>query len=62
MALELPLPKNILAHGHWTMNKFKMSKSRGNVADPIGAMKFWGTDAFRCYLIRRGGNCAIDSG
>lgn len=44
------------------MNKFKMSKSRGNVADPIGAMELWGTDTLRCFLIRQGGNSAIDSG
>ena len=54
MALDLPLPKKILAHGHWTMDKFKMSKSRGNVADPIAAMELCGTDAFRCFLMRRG--------
>lgn len=54
MALNLPLPKKILAHGHWTMDKFKMSKSRGNVADPIAAMELCGTDAFRCFLMRRG--------
>lgn len=62
MALDLPLPKHLLAHGHWTMDKFKMSKSRGNVANPFDAMKLWGTDAMRMYLMRAGGNSAADAG
>lgn len=62
MALDLPLPKHLLAHGHWTMDKFKMSKSRGNVANPFEAMKLWGTDAMRLYLMRAGGNSASDAG
>lgn len=62
MALDLPLPKHLLAHGHWTMDKFKMSKSRGNVANPFEAMKLWGTDAMRMYLMRAGGNSAADAG
>lgn len=62
MALDLPLPHNILAHGHWTMDKFKMSKSRGNVANPFDAMKTWGVDAMRAYLMRSGGNSASDAG
>lgn len=62
MALELPLPKTILAHGHWTMEKLKMSKSRGNVADPIAAMREWGIDPIRAYLMRVGGNAAADAG
>ncbi|ORY55326.1 methionyl-tRNA synthetase [Leucosporidium creatinivorum] len=61
MALDLPLPKHLLAHGHWTMDKFKMSKSRGNVANPFEAMKLWGTDAMRMYLMRAGGNSAADA-
>lgn len=62
MALDLPLPRTILAHGHWTMDKFKMSKSRGNVANPFDAMKTWGVDSMRAYLMRSGGNAASDSG
>ncbi|KAM0753656.1 methionyl-tRNA synthetase [Meredithblackwellia eburnea MCA 4105] len=61
MALDLPLPRNILAHGHWTMDKFKMSKSRGNVANPFEALKVWGVDAMRTYLMWWGGNSANDS-
>lgn len=55
MAAELPLPKQILAHAHWTMGKQKMSKSRGNVADPFQVMKEYGVDPVRYYLVRDGG-------
>lgn len=62
LALDLPLPKHLLTHGHWTMDKFKMSKSRGNVANPFEAMQLWGVDAMRLYLMRVGGNSASDAG
>ncbi|ORY96367.1 tRNA synthetases class I (M)-domain-containing protein [Syncephalastrum racemosum] len=55
MAAGLPLPKQILAHAHWTMGKMKMSKSRGNVADPFELMDTYGPDAVRYYLVRDGG-------
>ncbi|KAL0084661.1 tRNA synthetases class I (M)-domain-containing protein [Phycomyces blakesleeanus] len=55
MAANLPLPKQILAHAHWTMGKQKMSKSKGNVADPFEAMKIYGVDSVRYYLMRDGG-------
>jgi methionyl-tRNA synthetase len=55
MAAELPVPKQIVAHAHWTMNKQKMSKSRGNVVDPIAAMDRFGVDTVRYYLLRDGG-------
>ncbi|KAI9471803.1 MAG: tRNA synthetases class I (M)-domain-containing protein [Benjaminiella poitrasii] len=55
MAAGLPLPKQILAHAHWTMGKQKMSKSRGNVVDPFQVIKQYGVDAIRYYLIRDGG-------
>ncbi|GAA6026859.1 hypothetical protein JCM8097_005913 [Rhodosporidiobolus ruineniae] len=61
LALDLPLPHHILTHGHWTMDKFKMSKSRGNVANPFEAMQLWGIDAMRMYLMRVGGNSASDA-
>jgi len=61
MALELPLPTALLAHGHWTMDKFKMSKSRGNVANPFDAMRQWGVDPVRAFLMRAGGNSASDA-
>jgi methionyl-tRNA synthetase len=55
MAANLPLPKQIVAHAHWTMNKQKMSKSRGNVVEPLAAMERFGVDTMRYYLLRDGG-------
>ncbi|KAI9286339.1 tRNA synthetases class I (M)-domain-containing protein [Umbelopsis sp. AD052] len=55
MAANLPLPKQIVAHAHWTMNKQKMSKSRGNVVEPMAAMDYFGVDPVRYYLLRDGG-------
>ncbi|KAI8355113.1 tRNA synthetases class I (M)-domain-containing protein [Choanephora cucurbitarum] len=55
MAAGLPLPKQILAHAHWTMGKQKMSKSRGNVADPFQVLEDYGVDPVRYYLVRDGG-------
>ena len=52
MALERPLPKTIFAHGWWTVNGEKMSKSRGNVVDPYAVVDELGTDAFRYFLLR----------
>ncbi len=52
MALELPLPHTIFAHGWWTVNGEKMSKSRGNVVDPSATVDEFGTDAFRYFLLR----------
>ncbi|PGH05407.1 methionine-tRNA ligase [Blastomyces parvus] len=50
MALELPLPRKILAHGHWTINHEKMSKSTGNVVNPNFAIERFGIDTMRFYL------------
>ncbi len=52
MALELPLPKNIFAHGWWTVEGKKMSKSLGNVVDPNKVVDRFGADAFRYFLFR----------
>jgi methionyl-tRNA synthetase len=52
MALELPLPHTIFAHGWWTVNGEKMSKSRGNVVDPYAVVDEFGADAFRYFLLR----------
>jgi len=52
MALELPLPRTIFAHGWWTVNGEKMSKSRGNVVDPYAVVDEFGADAFRYFLLR----------
>lgn len=61
MALDLELPRHLLTHGHWTMDRFKMSKSRGNVANPFDAMTTWSIDAVRMYLMAKGGNSATDN-
>jgi methionyl-tRNA synthetase len=52
MALSLPLPKTIFAHGWWTVDGEKMSKSRGNVVDPNKMVDEFGADAFRYFLLR----------
>jgi methionyl-tRNA synthetase len=52
MALGLPLPKNIFAHGWWTIEGRKMSKSLGNVVDPAEMVDRYGNDAFRYFLMR----------
>jgi methionyl-tRNA synthetase len=62
MALDLPLPRNILAHAHWTMGRQKMSKSIGNVVDPFQILDAYGTDSVRWYLARVGGNFVDDVG
>ncbi len=53
MALELPLPKRLFAHGWWQVNNQKMSKSLGNVIDPVEIVKTYGLDAFRYFLLRQ---------
>jgi methionyl-tRNA synthetase len=52
MALNLPLPETIFAHGWWTVDGEKMSKSRGNVVDPNKMVDEFGIDAFRYFLLR----------
>ncbi len=52
MALELPLPKKIFAHGWWTVEGKKMSKSLGNVVAPDVAVEAVGADQFRYFLMR----------
>lgn len=54
MALDLPLPRNLLVHGHWTMNREKMSKSAGNVVNPFFAIDRFGDDTMRFFLIYQG--------
>jgi methionyl-tRNA synthetase len=51
MALDLPLPDTIFAHGWWTVDGEKMSKSRGNVVDPNKMVDEFGADAFRYFLL-----------
>ena len=45
------LPEKIVAHGWWTVNGEKMSKSKGNVVDPIAEVEKYGVDAFRYFLL-----------
>lgn len=52
MALAMPLPRNIFAHGWWTVKGAKMSKSLGNVVNPWDVVKKYGTDPFRYFLFR----------
>jgi methionyl-tRNA synthetase len=52
MALELPLPRLIFAHGWWTVEGRKMSKSLGNVVEPQAVCARYGVDAFRYFLLR----------
>ena len=52
MSAGLPLPKKIIAHGWWTVEGEKMSKSKGNAIDPHKAVAAVGTDAFRYFLLR----------
>ncbi len=52
MALDLPLPKKVFAHGWILMKDGKMSKSKGNVVDPYDLIDRYGLDALRYYLLR----------
>ncbi len=52
MSAGLPLPKSIFAHGWWTVDGKKMSKSLGNVVDPKMVVEKYGVDQFRFFLFR----------
>lgn len=52
MALGIPLPKKIFGHGWWTVEGKKMSKSKGNVVDPLTLSAEFGVDAVRYYVLR----------
>ncbi len=51
-SLGLPLPKTIFAHGWWLIGETKMSKSLGNVVNPLDMAEQYGVDALRYYLMR----------
>jgi len=52
IGLGLALPEKLYVHGHVTANGQKMSKTLGNVIDPVEVINEWGVDAFRYYLLR----------
>jgi methionyl-tRNA synthetase len=52
MSLDLPLPTHIAAHGWWTRDGEKMSKSKGNVVNPKEVADAYGLDAFRYFMLR----------
>ena len=52
MGAGLPLPEQILSHGWWVMEDAKMSKSMGNIVDPLELREDYGTDGVRWYLLR----------
>ena len=52
MAIGVPLPKRVFAHGFWTHNGEKMSKSKGNFVKPDAVADEYGADALRYFLLR----------
>jgi len=52
LALDLPLPKKVFAHGFFTIGGEKMSKTRGNVLDPVALSQKYGVDALHYALLR----------
>ncbi|KAG1683166.1 Methionine--tRNA ligase, mitochondrial [Nymphon striatum] len=54
IAANLEPPRNILCHSHWLAKNEKMSKSKGNVVDPIPRMNKFSVDGFRYLLLSRG--------
>ncbi|MDD5155584.1 MAG: methionine--tRNA ligase [Candidatus Omnitrophica bacterium] len=51
-ALDIEMPKTIFAHGWWMIGEDKMSKSRGNVVNPIDIVNKFGIDVYRYFLLR----------
>ncbi|SCU85936.1 LADA_0D10946g1_1 [Lachancea dasiensis] len=51
LAAELPLPREVVIHGHWLSGGIKMSKSLGNVVDPIAMISYYGCDTMRWYIL-----------
>ncbi len=52
MSLDLPLPKHIAAHGWWTRDGEKMSKSKGNVVSPKEVSDLYGVENLRYFMMR----------
>ncbi len=51
-AMGAPLPRQVLVHGWWQKDGQKISKSTGNIVDPVAVIDEWGVDAFRFYVVR----------
>lgn len=51
-ALEIEIPESLVVHGWWLVSGEKMSKSVGNVINPLDLVKDYGTDAFRYFLLK----------
>ncbi|XP_014377235.1 methionine--tRNA ligase, mitochondrial, partial [Alligator sinensis] len=54
MAVGLDPPERIYVHSHWTVHGQKMSKSLGNVVDPLACFRQYTIDGFRYFLLRQG--------
>lgn len=54
LAVDLPLPYQIVSHSHWTMNNVKMSKSSGNIVNPFKELQRFGIDSMRYFLVKEG--------
>ena len=52
LAVDLPLPKKVFAHGFFTINGQKISKSLGNAIDPVTLAEEYGADALRYFILR----------
>jgi len=52
LSARVPLPETLFVHGYINVEGAKISKSLGNVVDPVELVKNWGTDAVRYYLLR----------
>jgi methionyl-tRNA synthetase len=52
LSLDLPLPKKVFGHGWWTFEGEKMSKSKGNVIDPVKVISDYGRDTLKFFVLR----------